>query len=282
MPHPGFRSRLFGLSLAAIGLTACATPSRVADEEAARLGFERRVVRGLHFDHVVYLGASARLEPAVHVYIGGDGAPLRAMRYRPPDPTPSDPLMLRLMGLDTAPSIYLGRPGHHGVASEPLFWTQGRYAPEVVESLVTTLEVVLGAGSHELALIGHSGGGALAVLMAERLPEVRAVVTLAGNLDTEKWTRYHEDAPLTGSLDPADRPPLPPGLVQIHAVGGRDRSIPPHLTEEAISRQPGARRRLFPRFDHTCCWESVWPVLLAELERELALEEARVADAEAR
>jgi hypothetical protein len=46
--------------------------------------------------------------------------------------------------------------------------------------------------------------------------------------------------------------------------------VPPAITAGAIARQPGARPWLFPDFDHDCCWEKVWPTVLAELGREIA------------
>ncbi len=124
-------------------------------------------------------------------------------------------------------------------------------------------------GASGVVLLGYSGGGALAMLMAERLPETRAVVTLAGNLAVEAWVAHHGYLPLTASLDPAQRPPLDPALVQLHAVGGRDRRVPPALTRDVIARQSGARTLFFPEQDHACCWASVWPSILTELERSL-------------
>jgi pimeloyl-ACP methyl ester carboxylesterase len=55
-------------------------------------------------------------------------------------------------------------------------------------------------------LIGHSGG-ALAILLAARVPQVVAVVTIAGNLDTDVWTKLHGYLRLQGSLNPIAAPP---------------------------------------------------------------------------
>ena len=107
------------------------------------------------------------------------------------------------------------------------------------------------------------------MLMAERLPESRAVVTVAGNLVVGAWAAHHGYVPLSASLDPARRPPLGPGLVQLHVVGGRDRRVPPVLTRDVIARQSRARTLFFPEQDHACCWDSVWLSILAELERSL-------------
>ena len=50
-----------------------------------------------------------------------------------------------------------------------------------------------------VVLIGYSGGGTLAWLMASRIPETTRVVTIAANLDIDEWTRIHGDSPLSGS-----------------------------------------------------------------------------------
>jgi pimeloyl-ACP methyl ester carboxylesterase len=253
-------------------LAACSTPAQRAEERATRLGFSRQLVPGAAFAHVVYHRPDDATGPALHVYLEGDASPRRAMRYRPPDPTPRDPLMLHLMALDPAPSVYLGRPCQHGAPPcDPRHWTVGRFGDAVVTSLVHAVRSVeRRRGASSLVLIGYSGGGALAMLMAERLPETRALVTVAGNLAVEAWAAHHGYAPLSSSLDPARRPALGPDLIQLHAVGGRDRRVPHALTRDVIARQGGAKTLLFPDRDHSCCWVSAWPSILAELERSLA------------
>ena len=114
-----------------------------------------------------------------------------------------------------------------------------------------------------LTLIGYSGGGVLAMLMAARMEEVGAVVTIAANLDIDAWADLNGYSRLEGSLNPATQPPLPARIRQIHLFGGRDRRVPPHLAQTVVARQGNARVVVVPDFDHTCCWERVWPEILA-------------------
>ena len=50
----------------------------------------------------------------------------------------------------------------------------------------------------EVTFVGYSGGGVLAVLIAERLDNVAGVITVGANLDTDAWTEHHGYLPLTG------------------------------------------------------------------------------------
>lgn len=256
---------------AAITLTfasGCSTPREKYDERANALGFQRQHVEGTEFRHATFGPSEHSAASVLHVYLEGDTSPRMASRYWPPDPTPHQPLMLELMAMDPSPSLLLGRPCQHGPgpACSTSVWTVERYGERLVASLVVALERArVSHGAEEVVLIGYSGGGALAMLMAERVPETRAVITLAGNLDTEAWAEHHDYFPLALSLNPADRPPLDASIVQIHLIGERDERVPPSLTGHVIARQRGAKILSYADFDHACCWESVWPDVLSQL-----------------
>jgi dienelactone hydrolase len=263
-----------GLVCMALLLLSCASPAERLDREAAEFGFRRSIVTGDPFRHVVYVN-SAFLTPVphsgvVHVYLEGDGSPWLDPRTISPDPTPRRPLMLRLMSQDTAPAVYLGRPCYLGLAADaecsPPVWTSGRYSERVVASMAQALRKVLAARPADtLAFLGHSGGGTLAMLLAERFPRTRAVLTIAGNLDVRAWAELHGYSPLKESLDPSQRPPLPGQIFQLHGAGVKDRNIPLAVLRAAVARQPRARLAVFDQFGHACCWESVWQALLAQL-----------------
>jgi pimeloyl-ACP methyl ester carboxylesterase len=76
------------------------------------------------------------------------------------------------------------------------------------------------AGSVDrLILIGFSGGGALAALLAERRNDVAGLVTVAANLDLDQWVRAKNLTPLRESLDPAVDAVRLAKLPQVHFVG---------------------------------------------------------------
>ena len=116
-------------------------------------------------------------------------------------------------------------------------------------------------------MIGYSGGGVLAWLLAERIPEVRVLVTIAANLDIDAWTGRHGYSPLRGSLNPAVRGPLPDRVAQLHLVGSRDTNVPPALVRAALHNAGSNDRVVTVNSDHRCCWESHWPVVIDEIAR---------------
>ena len=124
----------------------------------------------------------------------------------------------------------------------------------------------------DVVLIGYSGGGTLAWLMAARIPETTRVVTIAANLDIDEWTRIHGYSPLAGSLNPALAPALTPAIEQLHYVGGRDTNVPPSVAGSFASRHPEARVIEIAEFDHRCCWIERWPA--ASLRHALGRAEA--------
>jgi pimeloyl-ACP methyl ester carboxylesterase len=223
-------------------------------------------VQGRGFRHRVFRNRSvAATGQPLHIYLEGDGLPFLTTNRISSDPTPRNPLALRLLLRDPAPALYLGRPCYHGQAQapgcNPRLWTQARYSEPVVASMAAGLQRVTGA-NRPLMLIGYSGGGTLAMLLAPRLGNVVGVVTIAANLDVQRWAAEHSFTPLTDSLDPARAPPLAADITQLHLAGARDREVPPRLVAPVVARQPHADLIVFPDFDHRCCWEQHWPALL--------------------
>jgi pimeloyl-ACP methyl ester carboxylesterase len=249
-------------------LAGCSTPAAEFARQAAALGLDRSVRLGTHFQHVLYRKSGAPTK-TLHVYLDGDGTPWIA-GWPAGDPTPRNVLVLRLLALDPAPAVYLGRPCYHGAAAlgpcSSRLWTSERYSDEVITSLSATVRRLMAEEGYErVAWFGHSGGGTLAVLLASRFPETAAVVTIAANLDTEAWAAYWGRQDLSGSLNPASCPPLSRQIQQRHYAGGKDRVVPPALTARAAAHL-GATLIVFEAYDHVCCWERVWPTILSALE----------------
>lgn len=283
--------RKFYLIFAVAFVTACngplllkdrVPPEQYIDSRAFGYGMQKSVIDGIGFEHVVYANKPARKttpaatdpeyargEDRLHIYIEGDGLAWRSRYVIADDPTSKNVLMLDLMAMDSTRSMYIGRPCYLGRARdegcENSLWTYHRFSKSVVDSMVAAIDRGV-AGAEEVVLFGHSGGAALAMLIAARLPQVTAVVTIAGNLDTRAWVRHHRYTPLLGSLNPARQPSLSPDIRQLHLLGGQDTVIPPALVTDWIRSQPGASIWRFENYTHNCCWKQRWPQVLRWVE----------------
>ncbi len=252
------------------------TPAAWIDQRATADGLIREVIPGAAFKHLIYARPAVDDGRGVlHVYIEHDGTPWRRGTQVAADPTPRQPLMFDLMRLDDGAVLYLGRPCYFGLEGDPpchpLMWTHRRYAPEVVDSMATALRHFLATRPYDrLAFFGHSGGGTLAVLLAEHFPTTAAVVTLGANLDIDRWANLHNYSPLRGSLNPAQRPPLPATMPQWHYAGGSDRNVPVDLVNAYVRHHAGAEAIEVPDIDHACCWQTMWPAVLSRLRQRLS------------
>ncbi len=263
-----------------LALQGCQTPVMGLDSFASQNQLERTVIRKNGFDHLVFSKISSSITPSdstllpsapvlsgrktLHVYLEGDGSPWRHRVIVMPDPTPRNPLMLRLMSMDNAPSVYVGRPCYNGSSDDEgcnaSLWTSARFSKTVVSSMASVInELVREHDKTAVTLIGHSGGGALAMLIAQRIPAVSHVVTIAGNLDTDAWTSHHGYTRLFNSLNPATQPPLRSSVQQWHLLGGNDTVIPPDLVKQFITSQLNALGVSVAAYGHVCCWENSWP-----------------------
>jgi pimeloyl-ACP methyl ester carboxylesterase len=205
------------------------------------------------------------------VYIEGDGLAFLNRSTPSPDPTPVHALALGLALADPAPKVaYLGRPCQYAAPLPPAcredLWTGARFGPEAVAALSDALSDARAAlGARRLHLVGYSGGGAMAVLLAARRDDVADIVTVAGNLDTRAWTTWHRVTPLTASANPADAAASVALLPQVHVSGADDTVCPPFLAEvflERLGHPPGARRLVLPGVDHHRGIEAAWPRVL--------------------
>jgi hypothetical protein len=261
--------RIVSLAGALLCLTACRSPATRFADEAAALGLRAEIVEGSAFRHVVLRRprpAGARL----NVYLDHDGTPWLGQTPAA-DPTPRDTLTLRLLALDTAPALYLGRPCYLGLRTDPEcapeFWTSARYSERVVASMAAALgRVVTSGGISQVAFFGYSGGGTLALLLAARTPQTVAVVTVAANLDVDAWADHHGWPRLTGSLNPA-RVAHPGGILRWHYAGARDTVVPAELIRRAAPA--GDRVVIIAGYDHVCCWAELWPSVLEDVDRQL-------------
>lgn len=252
-------------------LVGDAAAARVSATDLARqAGWQWAVKSAGTFDLATALRPGVR-SAVLTVYIEGDGFAYAAAGRRSMDPTPTDPLALRLalQHPGSGAVAWLARPCQYGPRSRNCrsdYWSIARFAPEVVESAGIALDRLKddGGGATRLILVGYSGGGALAALLAQRRSDVAALVTVAANLDVGAWTAAHRLTPLSRSLDPAADAAQLSRTPQVHFIGADDRVVGPELARGFVARMAAdapVTIVVVPGQDHGCCWAARWPAL---------------------
>jgi len=231
VPRPPRRSRsprIAGTLLAALLVAGCASPAARMDRMAAQFGFVAVEIEGEGYRMAGYRNGSELPRGSLHLYLEGDGNPWATRSQIARDPTARNPLAVAAMTAAVRREI------------------EDRAVREVV-------------------VIGYSGGGVLAWFLAQRIPEVEALVTIAANLDIDRWTDIHRFSRLEGSLNPAAGPPMRAGVEQWHLVGRQDRKVPPWILGPLAVKLGAKARVRLAASDHDCCWLDLWPDLLREL-----------------
>lgn len=209
------------------------------------------------------------------IFIESDGAPWPSRNEPPSDPTPVKPVVMRMAIAEPASAVaYLGRPCQYLEADalsrcNPENWINGRYGEKPIAVMAEAIDrLKISTGASEINLVGYSGGGVMAALIAARRGDVRCLVTVASPLDTVAWTQAMSFSPLDRSLNPVDAAHVLANIRQVHFRGGKDRLVPPSTTKGFFDRTPHAIVIDKADFDHNCCWDDQW----RELRRSTCLD----------
>ncbi len=208
------------------------------------------------------------------VYLEGDGQAYRDRSRPSDDPTPSDPVGLRLAAHDPGgKALYLARPGQYLsrevlAGLDPTLWTTGRYTARTMACLSVALDAAKATyGADSLRLVGYSGGGALAVLLAARRTDVVELVTVAANLDLAAWAGLHGLTLPPQWQNPADVAPAVAHIPQTLVAGSKDANTPPWLCRRFLSKMGNtsrARCLVLEGADHHHGLAEAWPGVVAD------------------
>ena len=211
-------------------------------------------------------------ENNITIYIEGDGNAWRNKYNLSSDPTPKNPIGLKMATIDPSASIlYIARPcmflkSNKDNKCSPKYWSSHRYSEEVVFSINEVINhIVTKFPNRKLTIIGYSGGGVIAALVAAKRNDVAKLVTVAANLDHEYWADLHNVTLLSGSESPVNYVRELSHIKQIHFLGKKDKIVPRSVVDSFIDKLNKfhlAEVIIIDDFNHECCWAKEWPEFL--------------------
>ena len=209
-----------------------------------------------------------------HLYIEGDGDINGGIDTTlESNPTPDNPLALHLASKDKAENvIYLARPCQYvtmmadGQKCDPKYWGDDKYSSTVIKAYDKAMdEISRRYNIKAFEVIGYSGGGAIATLLAAERPDILSVRTVAGILDHETHQSISGKQKLQNSMNPARQASRLTKMPQYHFVGGQDNTVPPAVLHSYLQNMPPTRcvqTMLIQEAEHENGWVNKWPELL--------------------
>lgn len=260
MKKPSALKTVFPVLLCALVLSACVMQSNfmreeVADRVAHPAWMIKRPIPASPFLLTSYERMHERHAPA-HIYIEGEGATWTLNGDAPKNPTPQNPVALHMASKDLVDNIaYIARPCQYtgmldpDSACDPALWTDGQFTPEVLAAYNKAIDDIK---AHyditNLHLIGFSGGGVIAAMLAEQRKDVLSLRTVASPLDQVE--------PINAALR---------NMPQHHFIGGQDQVVSPaplHSYLQRLGETGCADYTFIQEAEHEKGWVDKWPELL--------------------
>lgn len=199
-----------------------------ANSFAKQNNLDVKIISSNYFNHYIIEDKNNFCNLA-NIYIEGDGLAWLNKTTVSPNPTPVNQNFLTLLKDDNSCKIYIARPCQYinSNSCNYEYWTNRRFSQEIINSFDEVLNILKNEKSIEkFNLIGFSGGGTLATLLASKRDDIKNLLTIAGNLDIEKWVKLHKISPLEGSLNPSDFTSSLEFTKQYHLIGKDDTVVP--------------------------------------------------------
>lgn len=259
---------VFALCLNSLG--GCAgNPQQHADALAQPAGLQRQQVATASFLLTAYVRLT-RVDQPITIYIEGDGYAWRNRFTASDNPTPRRALGLSLAAADSSANVvYLARPCQFTAMvdnprCDPAYWTSKRFAPEVITAIDAAITYYASrTPGQRINLVGYSGGGAIATLVAAQRQDVATLRTVAGNLDHDAVNRWHEVSLMPNSLNPINVVAQVAHIPQIHFSGVDDKIVPPAIAKNFVSKVGVcASLHIVNGLSHEGDWPAIWPQLL--------------------
>lgn len=263
----------FTLFLFSFYLTACIGSIPTPNERKSNIFFLiedknnifQKDIKTSNFNLFSFHNIINNCNSTINIFIEGDGLSWVSRNQISSNPTPINPVALKLMLNDTKSNcnIYMARPCQYlnSDICEKKYWTSHRFDTKVIESFNEALDAIKNDNKNiAFNLIGYSGGATVALLIASNRNDINSITTIAGNLDTEAWTKMHNISRLDGSLNPADFSKKLENIKQHHLIGTNDSIIPKEVFQSYNNKFENKKNITYSMHDatHNCCWEDIY------------------------
>lgn len=245
----------------------------IADSIAQKSQLIKSIIKTDKFDLTSFHNKSNSENDVLIIYIEGDGHAWKSKYRISENPTPENPVALKLAAIDPRPNVfYLARPCQYLnkiklQKCSSMYWSSHRYSIDVVSAINQAMSKIKAGNNYsKIELIGFSGGGVIAMLVAALRDDVSKIITIASNIDHVAWSKHHAVSLLEASLNPIDFIDDLKNIKQLHLWGKKDKVVPVKTQMRLI--KGFEKNRLFeykvlPDYTHTCCWEDYWTHALA-------------------
>lgn len=275
-----FLFKFLQFSCLAIILNSCASENKnknninfrihSADKLASKNDFVKDTVKGGDFLLTIYKKISDPTESYV-IYIEGDGYISNGRYWISDNPTPRSPMLLELATMDRRPNVvYIARPCQYTpMSNNPKcdypYWLDKRMSEEVIKSVNDAIIQITNGNSVDL--VGFSGGGGVATLVAVENDQINSILTIAANLDHVAFNKYNQSRPMIGSLNPIDYAEVINDIPQLHVSGAEDARVPPFIADNFVKASKNdkcVKNLIIPKVTHSKGWNNVWRDILAK------------------
>jgi hypothetical protein len=178
-------------------------------------------------------------KPNAIVVIEGDGYAFSS-RYRVSNnPTPTDPVGLRIIKSSDSGAIYLARPCQYvwQETCTPEYWSSKRFSREVLQSYNDALNQLKHRYNiNTFHLVGFSGGAYVSLMLAATRDDIERVDTIAGLLDPQRWVEFHGLSPLILDYSANELIMRSKGVAFDHLCSEKDKVLPCSLHREFVNK----------------------------------------------
>ena len=254
--------------------TSMSNRQKYAQELVLNSKLEGYIIKTNNFSLQSYIHINNSLDKSLNIYIEGDGFSWKNRYTISDNPTPIDPLALKMAIADKNSNVaYIARPCQYvDLSIEPncqsKFWSHSRFNKTVIDSINEAINRMVNYHKiKSINLYGYSGGGALAVLIASTRDDVKSIVTIAGNLNHQEFTKIHKVTPLYDSLNPIDFIKNIENIPSYHMAGGKDKIIPSYIIKDFVLKinQASNKCAKFTEIKGATHEFNKWPEILEEL-----------------